>query len=289
LISCRQFETFLDALTTGALEAGEASRCRRHAAECEACADLLTLATLEAPPTAEAPSDFVRQVLRRTSGATCSAARDALCAWVDGEAREAEALLVARHVDSCPECRGLVAALVAMRRDLPRLASLSPGERFVADVLRHTLPATVQLRRWWRAAWPRWVHRPRFASEAAFIGLLVLVLVFSTPGSPLEAVPRQALALAQEPPRASGALLEAPLRALGESAAEVADNLRQSEEARAVVARYEAAVETGGRWRRLAETGRARLGTLWREVASLLQTGANEPENATEETIEETS
>jgi hypothetical protein len=133
------------------------------------------------------------------------------------------------------------------------------------------------------------VHRPRFASEAAFIGLLALVLVFSTPGSPLEAVPRQALTLAQEPPVEAGELLDAPLRVLEEGAATVAESVRESETARAVVARYESAAAVGERFVRLARTAGERLGTFWSEVASLLEKGERQPATGTEDPIEEAS
>jgi Putative zinc-finger len=286
---CRDFEERLERLVTGGLDAADAARCRTHATECATCGELLELASLGAAPgVVEAPPDLVSGVLERTTGGGCAAAEAALCAWSDGAISGEEGRLLAGHLAHCPPCRGLVAALAGLRRDLPRLAILRPEGRFVDDVLRRTLPVSVQLRRWWRAAWPRWVHRPRFASEAAFIGLLVLLLVFATPGSPLEAVPRHALALAQEPvqPRE---ILGPPLKALEEGAVNVAETLRESEEARAVAARYEAAVATGERLRGLAVQAGERLGTLWHEAASLLEKGDNEPATQTEDSSEETS
>ena len=169
----------------------------------------------------------------------------------------------AEHLAGCAACRELV--------DLARLAEVPPDPGFTADVLRITLPFDVQIRRWWDALWPQLWHRPRFASEAAYVGLVVLVLAFATPGSPLAAVPAGALAIAQEPqlPR-----LELPAVA---------------------VAPAEAAAGWGNEARATADDTvqliievRTRMGTFWDEAASLLETRDDAP-SSTPEPVKETS
>ena len=192
--------------------------------------------------------------------------RDLECrleALASGSLPAAEERAHAEHLAGCAACRELV--------DLARLAEVPPDPGFTADVLRITLPFDVQIRRWWDALWPQLWHRPRFASEAAYVGLVVLVLAFATPGSPLAAVPAGALAIAQEPqlPR-----LELPAVA---------------------VAPAEAAAGWGNEARATADDTvqliievRTRMGTFWDEAASLLETRDDAP-SSTPEPVKETS
>jgi len=192
--------------------------------------------------------------------------RDLECrleALAAGSLPAAEERAHAEHLAGCAACRELV--------ELARLAEVPPDPGFTADVLRITLPFDVQIRRWWDALWPQLWHRPRFASEAAYVGLVVLVLAFATPGSPLAAVPAGALAIAQEPqlPR-----LELPAVA---------------------VAPAEAAAGWGNEARATADDTvqliievRTRMGTFWDEAASLLETRDDAP-SSTPEPVKETS
>lgn len=190
----------------------------------------------------------------------------------------------AEHLAGCAACRELV--------ELARLAEVPPDASFVAEVLRRTLPFEVQIRRWWDALWPQLWHRPRFASEAAYVGLVVLTLVFATPGSPLAAVPTGALAIAQEPPLPQ---LELPPVALAPRLAAAKRALRTSPAA-------ESAAEVAGTWsadlRATADDAaafaieiRTRMGTFWDEAASLLETRDDAPSSTTEtrEPVKETS
>lgn len=195
---CRDFERRLAALLGDELPAAERAACARHLALCGACRELAeAAAACEATPI-EPPADLVESVLAQTTGPACPAARQRLAAR-DAATPGDERLLLERHLESCADCRALARALGAFARDLPRLAEVRPDARFVADVLAATLPVEVQLWRWWRRRWRRWAHRPRFAFEVAYAGVVVLVLAVGTPGSPLEALPRQALELASDP------------------------------------------------------------------------------------------
>ena len=212
-MDCRELEDRLEALLDGELDAADRRRCARHLRVCRECHELAEPLGLPATP----PRDLLRTVLARTSGSPCGRAQGLLCGWLDGELPGAERELMAAHIETCEPCRGLAAAITRLAADLPLLAELRPGPGFVEAVLRATLPAGARLRRWWAVVWPRWVRRPRFASEAAFVGTLALVLVFALPGSPLAAVPTQALELARSDPRARiEARMEAPVATLEE-------------------------------------------------------------------------
>jgi hypothetical protein len=185
----------------------------------------------------------------------------------------------AEHVAACAACRELL--------ELARLAEVPPDPGFTAEVLRLTLPFDVQIRRWWDALWPVLWHRPRFASEAAYVGLVVLVLVFATPGSPLAAVPSDALAIAQEPqlPR-----LELPAAALAPRLAAAERALRASPAAGTAA---DSAADWGADLRATADDTvrlmievRTRMGTFWDEAASLLETRDDAPSSARENTKE---
>ena len=208
-MNCRELEDRLELLLDGELDESERRRCVRHLEQCRPCREL---AEPLAVPTAP-PADLVGSVLAETSGSTCGRAEGLLCELLDDELAATDRELMAAHLDCCANCRALAAAMARLTADLPQLAELRPGPGFVAAVLAATLPLNVRLRRWWAAVWPQWVRRPRFASEAAFVATIALVLVFTTPGSPLEAVPTKALVLARTEP---GAQFEVPMAAIEE-------------------------------------------------------------------------
>ena len=212
-MDCRELEERLEALLDGALDEPERRRCARHLERCASCRELAEPFAATEPP----PEGLLGAVLTATSGSPCRRAEQLLCGWLDGELERTDRELMAAHLASCGDCRALAAVVTRLSRQLPLLAELRPDPGFVAAVLAATLPIHVRLRRWWTATWPRWVRRPRFASEAAFIATMVLALVFATPGSPLEAVPGRALELARsEPGTRIEARLEAPVKALEE-------------------------------------------------------------------------
>lgn len=280
-MDCRRFEDCLEALSCGRLSANERRACETHAAGCEQCGELLVLATLpvEAEPDT---SGFVAAVLARTTAGLCEGTSSRLPDLVDGSLPAGEHSLVAGHVADCAECSGLVSALTLLARELPQLAQVRPDERFVDDVLRRTLPVHVQLRRWWSRVWPRWLHRPRFASEAAYVALLVCVLVFATPGSPLEAVPQRALAVARQPV-ASEALISEGLK---DRFASVRARVENSS-VRTVDRWFAIASRSADRAQVLLDKTGHGLATLRREAASLLgQDGEDAASQSTDSTKE---
>jgi anti-sigma factor RsiW len=276
-MDCRQFELSLDDLASGRLPAAERGACQRHADGCTACGELLALATLAADVV---PAQLAASILARTSGAICERVAPQVPELVDGELAAGDRELVAGHVAGCAECAALAAALEGLAREMPRLAEVRPDAGFVEAVLRRTLPLSVQLRRWWQRTWPRWLRRPRFASEAAYIGSLVLVLVFATPGSPLEAVPQRALGVVRQPVVGEAGIAEALEGRLAAARELVGDSSRSL---------VDTCLAAGSRSFGQAMAMASGLGddaaTLWQEAASLLERDGDDaaPESSTEE------
>ncbi len=278
-MSCRDLELHLEGLLAGTFSAAEARRCAEHLAGCAPCRDLLELArlgdaavaTLAGPTPDLAPAMVARSGVgfgdrhgggEGAGGGACRRAHELLTAGIDEPLADIDRELLGGHLAACGDCRALHGVLLELARDLPRLAEVQPDPRFVAEVLRRTLPFEVQIRRWWDALWPQLWHRPRFASEVAYVGVVALALVFATPGSPLAAVPSGALAIAQEPPL--------PRLELPEVAVDWSTELRAT------------ADDAVG----LMIEVRTRMGTFWDEAASLLETRDATPSSAPDRTKE---
>jgi predicted anti-sigma-YlaC factor YlaD len=104
----------------------------------------------------------------------CREFEGALDRLLDGSVeREAHARAV-DHVASCPTCRELVEPMGA---SLAPVAAEPPAS-FLASVLARTSHETRRTR--WADTWHQWMLRPRFASEAAYVGVVVLSLSFVT-------------------------------------------------------------------------------------------------------------
>jgi predicted anti-sigma-YlaC factor YlaD len=205
-MDCRSFLDRLEALLDETL-GGDARRAvEEHLRECADCRQLLELARSEPDGAAvEPPADLAGSILERTSGPACNGARDRLCDYVDGALPEIDAELVRLHLDGCESCEGLALALTSLTAELPAMAEIEPDAAFVDDVLARTVPWRKRLARRLeklsavRELWPRVVNRPRFALEAAYVGTMVVVLIFG-PNLPLAGVPRRAIDLVRARP-----------------------------------------------------------------------------------------
>ena len=204
-MSCREVQDRLDDLLAGTLTAEDRRAVEEHLLECADCRELRVLMEQEPdllaaePPAVEPPPGLAASILARTSGAPCARAGNLLCDFVDRSLEAVETELVRLHLQTCQECAALSGALARMSEDLPTLAEVQPDERFVADVLRVTLPFRTRLARRLAVlarAWQRLLERPRIAWEGAYIGTFILVLAFGTPGSPFAGVPKRALEVA---------------------------------------------------------------------------------------------
>jgi len=104
----------------------------------------------------------------------CREFEGALDRLLDGTIeRDAHARAVG-HVASCPSCRELVEP---MGPALTPVAAEPPAS-LLAVVLAKTSHRARRER--WAETWHRWMLRPRFASEAAYVGVVVLSLSFVT-------------------------------------------------------------------------------------------------------------
>jgi len=116
----------------------------------------------------------------------------------------ADAELVRAHVQNCTRCAALHATLCWLQRELPPLAAVQPDAQLTSDILSVTAgmrqrrtPLHHGVRDWFA----RLVARPRFAWEVAYVGTLIVVLLFGTSASPFRSVPERALAIIQIDPR----------------------------------------------------------------------------------------
>ncbi|HSL81435.1 MAG TPA: hypothetical protein VLF66_01580, partial [Thermoanaerobaculia bacterium] len=184
--------------------------------------------------------DLLAGVLARTTGPVCGRAHELL---PDEDLPDTDRRLLALHLEGCPGCRALAAALAALAEDLHALAEVAPEPGFLEGVLARTsraAPAVPALDRRarrlapslaafagaWRRASAVWVRRPRFAWEAAFVLTLVLSPVFAAAAAPLQ---ERAVELRRENPVAR---LEAPMAGAEERLEAAGRSLAESEAAR---------------------------------------------------------
>lgn len=197
-MNCREFEIHLEALLDGNVEPSKKSACLEHAAGCTPCGELLLAVGSAAGHDEELSTpSLVEGVLERTIGSACAQARNLLPAQVDRDLTATDQELVALHLSSCATCSRLATTLSMLKRELPSLAEVPLDARFTREVLAATLAPRARLQRWWLSRWSAWVHRPRFAMEAAYIGLLVIMLVLGAFSTPVAALPQKGLDLMQ--------------------------------------------------------------------------------------------
>jgi hypothetical protein len=203
-MNCDTFIDRLGDLLEGRLSADECRAASEHLRGCARCRELHMLAH-EGPGdlAIEPPPGLTEAILERTSGSTCDAARGQICDHVDRVLKPVDAELVQMHIEGCADCAALARVLACLSEDLPALAELQPDDRFVSDVLARTLPRRRRLAR--RVAglavgWQGLLERPRIAWEGAYIGTIILMLIFGTPNSPLAGVPERVLELARDNP-----------------------------------------------------------------------------------------
>jgi len=198
-MDCRTYRQWIHDLLAGRLEDEERRAAERHRQECPDCA------ALEAPPLA-APPGLVTAILERTSGSPCPSARERLAATPDDLADDPlEAELLRGHLEGCSDCAALSGVLAELAEALPHLAEIDPGEGFTKAVLAHTPPHRSPRPSWaarLAGAWEGLLSRPRLAWEGAYLGVVLLALLFGTPGSPLRPVPGRVLDLARLDPTA---------------------------------------------------------------------------------------
>ena len=146
---------------------------------------------------------LTRNILARTSGSPCARAQSLICDAADGVLNDVDTGLLESHGEHCTDCHALAGAVNWMRTPLSRLAEVDPGPDFTGAVLAGTLPWHRRLSRHIRifaGDWADVLRRPRLAWEAAYVGAVIIGLLFAAPASPLHQVPGKALNLAQTNP-----------------------------------------------------------------------------------------
>ena len=192
-MECKTFEERLEIFIAGDLPLEEQRAAEGHLRDCARCRHLLSLVRGDEGQAPRADESLILSILQKTSGAACPAAASLLCDWTDGRLPQDDWEFVSLHIDHCPDCRTLAAALQELKDVLPEMAEIEPDESFTDRVLSLTagLPQPSRYARprfsfleWWRRA----VRRPRFAWEAAYIGGLLALLALGNPARlPLDA------------------------------------------------------------------------------------------------------
>ena len=218
-MDCREFEALVDALAASDGEATESAAAAAHRDACPRCARLFALLSDSGTPPARADEPFVASVLRRTVGSTCASAQQQLPDWSDGALDPQSARLVAQHLDHCTGCEELAGAVLALSRDLPELAEVSPDAAFLDEVRArtHALTRPTYAGSRLHEVWRQLLRRPRLAWEFATAICLLLSPFWALPSSPLRDMPQQALAVVQVVPADFGQATSR-LRPLGQAA-----------------------------------------------------------------------
>jgi len=117
---------------------------------------------------------------------TCTAVRERISAFLDGELSAERAEAVRGHLATCAQCAAWHAELAATDRLLDRAGAIAPADDFTAAVLarvraRRAESAAARLRRAIARPWPRWAVA---ASLAAAIAIGSGAAWLTGPGAP---------------------------------------------------------------------------------------------------------
>lgn len=218
-MDCRAWENQIDDYLADRLTPAQREQAETHLASCSRCRELLATArgNLDILSVAD-EQDLTGAILAATSGPACGRARELLGDLVEGSLPATDSQLVRAHLEHCPECAALSITLTWLLPQLHEMAELTPDDGFTADVMLATIGGA-GTRRSWRERlvtwWQEQLVRPRFSWEAAYVGTLLLVLLFGTPVSPLKDAPPKALEIVQASPAGLISGLEQPATAAG--------------------------------------------------------------------------
>lgn len=188
---CRNWKPLLDGYLAGELTDEAQASLDMHLERCSRCSQYLMqrldsgqgdirLPDLPDPPGPD--PRFVREVVLRTTGSSCAAARLELSRQIDGEDGETGPALLEHHLLNCRDCTAIRSVLIELRRELPRMAEAEPPSDFTSSVLLQTTWAPA--RPYWGRVVAGWVesilNRPLFPVEVAYVGSLVVLLFFNT-------------------------------------------------------------------------------------------------------------
>lgn len=184
-MDCSDLLDRLELLLAGHLPESEQKVLKAHIEACENCRNLLEVWRGERKP--ESFESLADEVLARTSGNACDRVRSMLCDHVDQVLPEDETALVRVHLNYCTNCAQLAGILEESTTTLPQMANLDPGPFFANAVIAATRPIhpsnplSLLFSRL-----PLIFQRPRFSLEAAYVGSLLIFLIFG--GAPSRSV-----------------------------------------------------------------------------------------------------
>jgi predicted anti-sigma-YlaC factor YlaD len=183
MMSCGQIQELLDDFISKKLDDRLKAQVQSHLDVCPDCKGLVSILSDDLPSfDAAAPAHLAASVLERTSGSACGAAIERLPDFVDRELHGVESDLVSLHLHDCSDCRAIECAIRQLAVDLPTLAQADLGPQFTRQVLAATSESVSKLESL-AAVWRRIVQRQRFAFEAAYVGIVVLVLIVGLNGT----------------------------------------------------------------------------------------------------------
>jgi predicted anti-sigma-YlaC factor YlaD len=126
-----------------------------------------------------------------------------LAELLDGTIAAADHARCVRHAASCLSCRELVEPMGPMLAPV----GAEPPDSLLPGVFAKTSRLATRSR--WAETWREWVLRPRFASEAAYVGVVVLsVACVTLDNTPVEARSARARVVINEFCSEAGILLD---------------------------------------------------------------------------------
>jgi anti-sigma factor RsiW len=288
MMDCLEFEALLFDQLDRELAAPDAERLQAHLHGCANCRNLYALLRGDdQQDVTEPPRDFAASVVAITAGRPCERAQLLLTASDnDASANDAsdDDWLLARHLESCPDCSAVARALARLRLDLPTLAEADPGPDFVPAVMA----ATVGVRRGagesQRSGPPgfigRLIRRPRIALEGAYAVAILVLMVFGLASPSFSELPVRAAGHAWRSVADTSHTVAAAAAELQTSTLNLAERIAESASAGAV----ELGTTVSSSTRELARTAWdglvapnvEKVRSLWNENAS----GAVEPDTS---------
>jgi predicted anti-sigma-YlaC factor YlaD len=184
-ITCSDLLNRLELLLAGNLSESEQPALKAHIEACENCRNLLEVWNGEQKT--KPVGSLADEVLARTSGGACSRVQSMLCDHVDKVLPENDTALVHVHLGHCTDCAQLAAILEESAAVLPQMATLNPGPFLAKAVIAATRPIHPPNRMGLLLSRLSLIfERPRFSLEAAYVGALLIFLVFG--GAPTRSV-----------------------------------------------------------------------------------------------------
>jgi predicted anti-sigma-YlaC factor YlaD len=195
---CQQFQDRLADFIDRQLLPEEHTAAEEHLRFCQRCRGLLRIAEGKMELLSQKErNELSEAILAQTSGTVCGRARELMSDHMEGSSGTLDRQLLEQHMEHCSSCRTIFETIQHLLPVLAEMGELEPGKIFTRDVIRATSrvpgmePGWLErFRRWWSDQ----LAKPIVQWEAAYVGALLLVATFGTPGSPLKGLPLHVVA-----------------------------------------------------------------------------------------------